>query len=592
MGKGNRSRLNHATEVLSEASKGTAKPKTNRKAVTIIVSCLVALLLVSCIVLSYVVSSGVIVRSKTALKSDNYKINGSILTYLFYAQYQNFLSYYGQYASYFGLDTSKSLKLQDYSDDMTWYDYFMDATATQLKQIVALNEAARAEGMTLDENDKKEVEADLDVLRQYAKDNSVSVSTFLAQRFGTGVTLNDIRTATEMSKLAAKYQEKLQDEFKKAITDEDIDKYVDENKASFITSDVLKYTFKAELTTEGAEATDEEKAAYETDKTDMSAKADALKAAAVSEDGYKNWLRDYLCGDPASTAFDDSYAEESKALADADKPSAEVLAKAKEDTIAYLKDSIDGKEGAAAPTWPDAAYADVLGKVITSVFAKIVTNGYNTAVSNGITWSDPAAEDASELNKWLFNAERKAGDTFIDKTEGDSSSTYTVYYITNAFKKNEDRTVNVAHILVTAEKAGYDESDTEKTNKASEAAKAKAEQLLAEFKAGTPTLDAFKTLGEANTEDSNVLYENVQKDYMVEAFDEWIFDEARVEGDTGIVKTDYGYHVMYFAGEGLPVWKSNATDGVLDKKLSDWYEEAAEKYHITCDTSKLTYVNA
>ena len=42
------------------------------------------------------------------------------------------------------------------------------------------------------------------------------------------------------------------------------------------------------------------------------------------------------------------------------------------------------------------------------------------------------------------------------------------------------------------------------------------------------------------------LYENVPKGYMVEPFENWIFDESRQVGDHGLVKTQYGYHVMYF----------------------------------------------
>ena len=49
---------------------------------------------------------------------------------------------------------------------------------------------------------------------------------------------------------------------------------------------------------------------------------------------------------------------------------------------------------------------------------------------------------------------------------------------------------------------------------------------------------------------------------------------------------------MYFAGEGDPVWKVDARDAVLDKKLADWYEEFGAKYHVECDKEKLTYVNA
>ena len=41
---------------------------------------------------------------------------------------------------------------------------------------------------------------------------------------------------------------------------------------------------------------------------------------------------------------------------------------------------------------------------------------------------------------------------------------------------------------------------------------------------------------------------------MVEEFEDWCFDEARQPGDHGIVKTSYGYHIMYFVeNEGLKV---------------------------------------
>lgn len=37
---------------------------------------------------------------------------------------------------------------------------------------------------------------------------------------------------------------------------------------------------------------------------------------------------------------------------------------------------------------------------------------------------------------------------------------------------------------------------------------------------------------------------------MVEDFENWCFDASRQVGDTGIVESTYGYHVMYFSGFG------------------------------------------
>ena len=55
---------------------------------------------------------------------------------------------------------------------------------------------------------------------------------------------------------------------------------------------------------------------------------------------------------------------------------------------------------------------------------------------------------------------------------------------------------------------------------------------------------------------------------MVPTFNDWCFDESRQEGDTGIVKTDYGYHVMYFVGSKL-LWTQYAR--------SDYAREQADK---------------
>jgi hypothetical protein len=78
----------------------------------------------------------------------------------------------------------------------------------------------------------------------------------------------------------------------------------------------------------------------------------------------------------------------------------------------------------------------------------------------------------------------------------------------------------------------------------------KAEELLEEWKKGDATEDTFGEMAKQHTEDSNALsgglYAGVLKGQMVESFDNWCFDVVRKEGDYGIVRTKYGYHIMYF----------------------------------------------
>lgn len=157
---------------------------------------------------------------------------------------------------------------------------------------------------------------------------------------------------------------------------------------------------------------------------------------------------------------------------------------------------------------------------------------------------DIAENDCIEaIREWLADDARQPGDsTYIYNT---TNGYYVLYFIERV--DHSYLLPNVRHILI-----GVD--DTTDTT-AMEEAKAKAEALLEEFLAGDATEDAFATLANENSEDtgSNTtggLYENIAPGSMVENFDAWCFDESRQIGDTGIVESDYGYHIMYFSGYG------------------------------------------
>ena len=55
------------------------------------------------------------------------------------------------------------------------------------------------------------------------------------------------------------------------------------------------------------------------------------------------------------------------------------------------------------------------------------------------------------------------------------------------------------------------------------------------------------TDGGSNT--NGGLYEGVYKGQMVENFDAWVFDETRKSGDYGLVRTEFGYHLMYYVAQ-------------------------------------------
>ena len=58
---------------------------------------------------------------------------------------------------------------------------------------------------------------------------------------------------------------------------------------------------------------------------------------------------------------------------------------------------------------------------------------------------------------------------------------------------------------------------------------------------------------------------------MVEIFDAWIFEEGRKAGDYGLVKTEFGYHLMYYVGgdQAWYLYARESSDGILSKACYD-----------------------
>lgn len=171
---------------------------------------------------------------------------------------------------------------------------------------------------------------------------------------------------------------------------------------------------------------------------------------------------------------------------------------------------------------------------------------------------------------WLFDATRKAGDkTLLETTTG-----FYVLYL-EARAKPEYQLVDIRHILISAAKATATADEIDK-------AKTKAESVLAEFLAGDKTEESFGALAAANSADSNAaqggIYTAVAPGQMVETFNDWCFDTARKAGDTGIVQTDFGFHVMYFIRQAGEDWKINVATTLRGEAYSAYLTEEAKNY--------------
>lgn len=164
-----------------------------------------------------------------------------------------------------------------------------------------------------------------------------------------------------------------------------------------------------------------------------------------------------------------------------------------------------------------------------------------------------------------------------------------------SLEKDDTLMVNVRHILIQPEAVELTEEDEgyeAAVQEAKDAAKAKAEEILADWEAGDKTQDSFAALATEHTQDpgsatTGGLYENVYPGQTVPAFNDWCFDEVRAAGDTGIVETDYGYHIMFFVGDAEEsYWHSVVLEAYRNNCYMGFCEDAKAAFPTEFDLTK------
>lgn len=163
--------------------------------------------------------------------------------------------------------------------------------------------------------------------------------------------------------------------------------------------------------------------------------------------------------------------------------------------------------------------------------------------------------------------------------------------------KESGKLVDVRHILICPEDSGTAEGGTaEYTDEAWEACLKKAEEILETWKSGEATEASFAALANEHSEDpgSNTtggIYSYVYKNQMVAEFDAWCFDESRQEGDTGIVKTQFGYHILYFV-YGDEGWIRRAEQDYITTVCSEMMKEGMDANPLEVNYKKIVLGNA
>ena len=145
--------------------------------------------------------------------------------------------------------------------------------------------------------------------------------------------------------------------------------------------------------------------------------------------------------------------------------------------------------------------------------------------------------------------------------------------------------VSVRHILLQPEggTVGEDGVTTTYTEEEWAACLEAAEAVYKEWKEGAATEESFAELANTHSADpgSNTnggLYTQITSETtFVEPFLTWCMDEDREIGDTDIVKTEHGYHIMYFSATE-PLWLVYAKNQYVSDRATTAMETGLEKW--------------
>ena len=527
MSASSKKKLRNAEQLAQLTERQLAEQKEAKK-LKIFSIAMVAVLVVMLVFAAYIVASKAITkanlgkaeRETVAVTVGDHEISAAEFNCFFIDAVSNFYSNYGSYASLFGLDVSKALDQQFYDEenDITWADEFVNTAKENVKAIYGIADEAAANGYTLSEDDVAYIDGQMTSLSTYATLYGYSNVEQYLQAM-YGTGANE--------EIVRKYFEVsyIAQNYEKSISDaleytaEDIKSKDDEDPNAFSTFSYNSYYLNTSKFLEGGVEDEEGNKTY----------SDEEQAAAVT--AAKEAAESLIASVSNVEQFDQA--------------------------IAALEINADSSSAASTP-YTNTAYSSI----------------------------------ATAVQEWIADSDRKEGDMTViasTSTDEDDNETINGYYAVYFIERNDNEVLmqNVRHILTSFEGGTTDDDgNTTYSDEDKAAAKEAAEAIYEEWKSGDATEDSFAALANEKSDDGDGttggLYENIYPGQMVTAFNDWCFDVARQAGDTGIVETEYGYHIMYYVGASEQTYRDYQIENTLrSEDVQAWYDEIVEAQTIT-----------
>ncbi len=451
----------------------------------------------------------------------------SVGMYNFY--YQNIVKQYVQYASngYYDIDLSKDFSTQYTTDDdgneISWQDRFKENTTELIKKNTIYYQKGIESGITLTDAQKEMIETQLDNIKNAASSANLGVNEYIAQTYGDNCGLETLRKYLEQNYVSSVYY--YQQQIKLRPSEDELNAYFKENENDYKSCSYA--ILEAEYDT-SSDAT--KKAAVDNAK--------AAIAKITDEDSMKALIPEF-CSDLISKYI----------------------------SAGYFTDESDAVDAFAG------------------------------AMDSSSVKSDVESNFGEDIADWMFNTDTAVGSLnyYADENAG------VIYIIMKTSQPALDsdsasKVYSVRHILVIPE-SGDDNSSSSSSSTATKkyteeewaAALEKANSILDEYNKGDKTELSFAELAEKYTDDTSSTSVNMNNMYgggimdtqlgqMVSDFENWAIDSSRKYGDVEIVKSSYGYHIMFFISY-CPQYMYDAENQYITDLINDDADSAAKTYY-------------
>lgn len=410
-------------------------------------------------------------------------------------------TYYAAYG-YYDLDTTKDFGAQFTKDEegneLSWEAYFRKLALQRLTNYTMNYEKALEAGITLTDEQKEQIDSQLESIKEQASSENKSVNEYVNEKFGENCGLETLRKFLEQYFIAGNYYNR--STIENRPSEDEVNAYFDENSNKYQSCSIALIELEYDTTDDDTKAKSIENA-----KSYMSKITDVDSMKKIMPEASASLIEQYVSAGYFET---------------------------QEEAVQTLLDSIESTE----------------------------------TRTNFESYFD---EDTAS---WLFDEA-----TPVNSVNYFASEDYGIVYVilkTAQPVLDDAQVYSVRHILITpanSEDESTSSTETGYTDEQWANALNKAEAIVDEYNKGEKTELAFAELAEEYSEDTESTsagssglygggYEGTNIGEMVSEFEGWAVDSSRKYGDVDIVKSEYGYHIMYFIFAGPEYYYNAQTD--------------------------------